>query len=148
MVCSPIEFCHFSPTKHFISEEKMIAHMNGLHLSDSYQPHNLSPIQGETESYNVNLSPQELEERLKNAQRITVCDQVRKSLREENEIIPKVLLDRIEQPCRAVMLWRPPPEVQRFLSAYEGRGEEGLSDEEDLDNNNNNDPNNNMDMDL
>lgn len=123
----------------------MIAHLNGLHLSDNYQPHDLSPKQPEPEAYNVNLSPQELEERLKNAQRIIVCDQVRKSLREENEIIPKVLLDRIEQPCRALMLWRPPQEVQRLLATYEGR--EDLSDQEELDSNNNNDPNYSMDMD-
>jgi hypothetical protein len=130
----------------------MIAHMNGLHLSDSYQSHNIIPEQtelNEMETYNVNLTPQELEQRLKNAQRITVCDQVRKSLREDNEIIPKVLLDRIEQPCRALVLWRPPPEVQQLLVGYENR--RALNDEADMfeiDNNNNeDDPNNNMDMD-
>jgi hypothetical protein len=145
----------FRPTKHFISEEKMIAHMNGLHLSDNYQPHNLSPKQTESsemDAYNVNLTPQELEQRLKNAQRITVCDQVRKSLREENEIIPKVLLNRIEQPCRALVLWRPPQDIQHLAVGYEHlRDREHLSDEDEsemqMDSNNNNDPNNNMDMD-
>jgi hypothetical protein len=126
--------------------------MNGLHLSDNYQPHNLSPKQTETsemEAYNVNLSPQELEQRLKNAQRITVCDQVRKSLREDNEIIPKVLLDRIEQPCRALVIWRPPQDMERLLT-YDGSRENAvvLQDPDEEFDNNNNDPNNNMEMDV
>lgn len=138
------------PSKLFISEEKMVAHLNGLHLSDNFQQHNIGPEQAteaEMETAFVNLSPQELEQRLKNAQRITVCDQVRKSLREESEIIPKVLLDRIEEPCRALILWRPPPALQRLITGF---GERSVNDEEDGmdDNNNNNDPNNNMEMEV
>lgn len=126
--------------------------MNGLHLSDNFQTHNVTPEmteESEMEAYNVNLSPQELEQRLKNAQRIIVCDQVRKSLREDTEIIPKVLLSRIEQPCRALVLWRPPEQIDRLLSGLGDNTQE--EDEVDMDgnnNNNNNDPNNNMDMDL
>lgn len=127
----------------------MIAHMSGLHIGD--QTHNVSPEateESEMEAYNVNLSPQELEQRLKNAQRIIVCDQVRKSLQEDTEIIPKVLLSRIEQPCRALVLWRKPEPL--LLSGF---GNEAQEDEDEVDmdgnnNNNNNDPNNNMDMDL
>lgn len=123
--------------------------MNGLHLSDNFQSHNEHQQTDTAEAYNVNLSPQELEQRLKNAQRITVCDQLRKSLREDNEIIPKVLLNRIEEPCRALVLWRPPEPIEKLLTVYENRS----SDEEEIDmdgnnNNNNSDPNNNMDMDL
>lgn len=127
--------------------------MNGLHLSDNFQPHSVHQQTDQAEAYNVNLSQQELERRLKNAQRITVCDQLRKSLREDNEIIPKVLLNRIEEPCRALVLWRPPEPMEKLLTVYESRS----SDEEEIDmdgnnnNNNNNinsDPNNNMEMDM
>lgn len=127
--------------------------MNGLHLSDNFQTHNVTPEmteETEMEAYNVNLSPQELEQRLKNAQRIIVCDQVRKSLREETEIIPKVLLNRIAEPCRALVLWRAPEALDRLLTGYGNNTQE--EDEVDMDgnnnNNNNNDPNNNMEMDL
>jgi hypothetical protein len=128
----------------------MVAHMNGLHLSDNFQPHNINleendPVEAADApgaTYNVNLSPQELEQRLKNAQRITVCDQVRKSLREESEIIPKLLLNRIERPCTALILWRPPEPLEKLLTGYEdSEEEEGV----EMDNNNNN---NSMDMDL
>lgn len=133
----------------------MIAHMNGLHLSDNFQPHHINledsdqeEAEMESSTYNVNLSPHELEQRLKNAQRITVCDQVRKSLREEGEIIPKLLLNRIEKPCTALILWRPPEPLDMLLTGFEhktaadsdGDEEEGI----DMDSNNNN--NNSMEM--
>ena len=95
----------------------MALYLSGMHLSDSFQAHNInlsdSTFVVEEEamdmSYNVNLSPQELETRLRNAKRITyVCDDVKRNLNQSDEIIPKVLLDRIEKPCRAVILWTPP----------------------------------------
>lgn len=125
--------------------------MNGLHLSDNYQPHDLNaeefaqPFEEAPMSFNVNLSPQELEQKLKNANRITLCDQIRKTFREDNEIIPKVLLDRGEQPCRALILWRPPPPIEMLVTGFEPRA---LEDDEsfEIDDNNNNDSN--MDMDV
>ncbi|KAL1374126.1 hypothetical protein pipiens_004995 [Culex pipiens pipiens] len=55
----------------------------------------------------VYMSPQELEDRLRKAQRIAVCEEVRK-LDNRAEILPKVLLERIEKPCTALVLWQPP----------------------------------------
>lgn len=137
-------FCR--PSKHFISEEKMIAHLNGLHLSDNFQEHNLNkeqPKAVESDMSFVNLSPEELEQRLKSASRVIICDEVRKNLREDNEIIPKALLSRIEEPCRALILWRPPSNIEQLIVTGFG----GV-DEDEMDDNNNNDPNNNMDMDV
>lgn len=123
--------------------------MNGLHLSDNYQKPNEEvkepEIVSKMGSYNVNLTPQELEQRLKKAQRIVVCDKVMKSLKEDHEIIPKVLLNRIEEPCRALVLWKPPENLDQLLTGY--------SDEDEIDmdgnnNNNDNDPNNNNNMDM
>lgn len=55
----------------------------------------------------VYMSPQELEDRLRKAQRIAVCEEVRK-LDNRADILPKVLLERIEKPCTALVLWQPP----------------------------------------
>jgi hypothetical protein len=125
----------------------MIAHMNGLHLSDNFQPHNIhleDEVETEEgmESYNVNLSPRELEQRLKSASRITVCEELKKTLNEGNEIIPKILLDRIERPCQALILWRPPDMLPNLMTVYERKASDS---EEEMDSNNNN---NSMDMDL
>lgn len=90
----------------------MALYLSGMHLSDSFQAHNINLNESTFEeemdmSYNVNLSPQELETRLRNAKRITVCDDVKRNLNQSDEIIPKILLDRIEKPCRALLLWTP-----------------------------------------
>lgn len=126
----------------------MIAHMNGLHLSDNFQPHNINQEGDELEeeenmeSCNVNLSPRELERRLKSASRITVCDEVKKSLQEGNEIIPQLLLNRLEQPCTALILWRPPESVPNLMTVYENRTSDSEEEAAEMDNNNN------MDMEL
>lgn len=58
------------PTKQFISERKMIEHMNSLHLSSSFTNHNISPDEySEDPTYNIFMSPADLEQKLKNAQR-------------------------------------------------------------------------------
>jgi len=135
------------PNKQYITEEKMIAHLNSLNLSD-HEDDDEKSEPPRMESYSVNLTPQELEKRLKKAQRITVCDQVIKSMREDHEIIPKALLNRIDEPCRALVLWRPPDLFEHLL--FQPNPES--SDEDEMDgynnNNNNSDPNNNMDMEM
>lgn len=99
----------------------MALYLSGMHLSDSFQAHNINLNESTYDeeemdmSYNVNLSPQELETRLKNAKRITVCDDVKRSLNQSDEIIPKILLDRIEKPCRAVMLWSPTQPLDHLI---------------------------------
>lgn len=139
------------PSKHFISEDKMVAHLNGLHLSDNFQQHNVTPEPTESTSSDeacfVNLSKEELEKRLKRAQRIIVCDQVKKTLQEEKEAINRMIMNRMDPPCRALVLWKPPPPIEKLLVNYDNYSasiqEEDSEDDMEDDNNNNNDPNNN-----
>lgn len=134
----------------------MIAHMNGLHLSDNFQQHNVTPEPTEStsksseEPFHLNLSKEELEKRLKRAQRIIVCEQVKKTLQEEKEIINRMIMSRMEPPCRALVLWKPPQLFdEKLLANYDNPSasiqEEGSENEMEDDNNNNNDPNNNLD---
>lgn len=147
----------------------MSSHLNNLHLSTEYTAHDIrthtsapeSParnstleenmllgdatnVSGNTESYHVCMSPQELEERLKKAQRIAICEEVRR-LDGRAEILPQTLLERIEKPCTALMIWQPPQE--RMQSLYT-KVTEQLEERERKDrlaskNNNNNNNNNN-----
>ncbi|XP_021706975.1 uncharacterized protein LOC110680232 isoform X1 [Aedes aegypti] len=134
------------PSKQFFTDESMAIHMNNLHLSTEYTSHNIETTNiaseetlrslsvsassssldedmslGEagpstsTASSHVYMSPQELEERLKKAQRITLCEEVRK-LDSRTEILPQVLLERIEKPCTALVLWQPPPVLEKILT--------------------------------
>uniref|UniRef100_A0A182JF83 Uncharacterized protein n=1 Tax=Anopheles atroparvus TaxID=41427 RepID=A0A182JF83_ANOAO len=139
------------PSKQFLTEEVMSSHLNNLHLSTEYTAHNIktnaappsppapsnldedtlfgdagspSNSTSSTEPYRVCMSPQELEERLKKAQRIAICEEVRK-LDSRAEILPQTLLDRIEKPCTALMLWKPPQErIQTLFSTVSEKMEE------------------------
>lgn len=119
--CYFIQF--YSPTKQHISENKMAEFLNGLHISSDYQAHSINlkenSFDDDMETAFVNLSPQELEERLKNAQKIVLCDDVKKSLEEnsKNEIY-QVLADRIEKPCKALILWQPPKPLETLLTNF------------------------------
>lgn len=140
---------YFRPNKHFISEDKMVAHMCGLHLSDNV--HNVSPEPTEStsksEAYHVNLSKEELEKRLKRAHRIIVCDQVKKSLQEEKEkeIINRMILNRMDPPCRALVLWKPQPQIELLVNCDAASSIQEEESEDDMEDDNNNNNDNNMD---
>ncbi|KFB40720.1 AGAP001896-PA-like protein [Anopheles sinensis] len=138
------------PSKQFLTEEVMSSHLNNLHLSAEYTAHNIKtkPVSSSPpapagldedtlfgdpgslsnattpETYHVCMSPQELEERLKKAQRIAICEEVRK-LDSRAEILPQSLLNRIEKPCTALMIWQPPQErIQTLFSKVSEKMEE------------------------
>lgn len=116
------------PVKQFISEEKITAHFNGLHISSDCIQNN---AQGNTNSMSSDETPstsngicftnltyedyqvtaRELEEKLLNASRFTVCDQLKRLHEQElkSTFLPEALLNRIEKPCTALVLWQPPP---------------------------------------
>lgn len=124
----------FRPPKQFISEEKITAHFNGLHISSDYiqntpsSPTSLYASGGIDDDDNIpststgkcftnltyqdyKITAQELSEKLKKASRITMCDEIRKLNEEQRQVsyLPEALLNRIERPCTALVLWQPPP---------------------------------------
>uniref|UniRef100_A0A182PC24 Uncharacterized protein n=1 Tax=Anopheles epiroticus TaxID=199890 RepID=A0A182PC24_9DIPT len=155
------------PSKQFLTEEAMSSHFNNLHLSSEYTAHDIrtnsstpeapthsgleedmllgdtSNLLEDTNAYRVCMSPQELEERLKKAQRIAICEEVRR-LDGRGEILPKALLERIEKPCTALMIWQPPQErVQSVLSKVAQQLEEREREDRKATKNSNNNNNNN-----
>ncbi|EAU75608.1 uncharacterized protein LOC120896923 [Anopheles arabiensis] len=150
------------PSKQFLTEEVMSSHFNNLHLSTEYTAHDIRTqtstadprahssreedmllgdagnVSDDADAYHVCMSPQELEERLKKAQRIAICEEVRR-LDGRGEILPKALLQRIEKPCTALMIWQPPQErVQSVLSKVAQQLEEREREERKAMKNNNN----------
>jgi len=117
----------YRPTKQFISERKMIENMSGLHLSSNFTTHNISPDDvSEDLPYKVFLSPADLEEKLRNAQRITVCEQI-KNLTEGDNLLPKALVDRaattLATPMNALVLWQPPSQILKIYDKFEEKAE-------------------------
>ncbi|XP_054740170.1 uncharacterized protein LOC129245799 [Anastrepha obliqua] len=119
------------PVKQFISEEKITAHFNGLHISSDYIQNDIhetnNSMSGDDtpststgrcftnltyEDYQI--TAKELEQKLRNASRFTVCDQLKRLQEQElkSSFLPEALLNRIEKPCTALVLWQPPPVLE------------------------------------
>lgn len=115
----------FAPTtKRQITDDHMADHLNSLHISNDFTTHQLQP-QASSESsttsatpssssidqqqpmINVPMTTKDLQRKLRNAQRITLCDQIRRI--QSEPLLPGTLLQRIERPCTALVLWQPPP---------------------------------------
>ncbi|XP_055903277.1 uncharacterized protein LOC129939327 [Eupeodes corollae] len=143
------------PNKQFFSEEKVIAHFSGMHISRNYTEHNAGSSTSAAGSFNPSsmdfdfnnpITQKELEEKLKNANRITVCDEIKKLHAVHSSFMPAALMqNRIEQPCTALVLWTPPPKLEDLLP--EGTNPKPQNnnlidldspedDEDELDNNN------------
>jgi hypothetical protein len=108
----------------------MIKHLHGLHISNDFQAHNLNmENNGENQmeacyTVKVNLSPDELQQRLRNAHSIELHEDIRKSLKESsrNEIY-KVLSNRLERPCQALVLWQPPTSLERLITDFKNHND-------------------------
>lgn len=80
--------CHII-TKQHITEEKMAEHMSKLHISSE------TPVRNESEA---DLS-----------KRLYMCEEMKKL--QTDSILPESLLNRLQRPCTALVLWQPPPRL-------------------------------------
>lgn len=130
-------------TKQLITEDKMAAHLNGMHISSEFKAHdinqstktnNTSSDVNTFSSYPVGL--QDIEEKLKHAQKITVSDVV-KSIQDE-PLLPAAILERFEKPCKALVVWQPPPKITDLIISKAAKEQQNSDDDEnsDVDNNN------------
>lgn len=126
----------------------MAAHLNGLHLSSDFKTHDINQSQSNAAAtaplpYPVTL--QDIEEKLKRAQKITVSDVV-KSIQEE-PLLPAAIIERFEKPCKVLVVWQPPQRITDLIVSKTVQ-EQQNSDDESNDNNNddNNSDNNNVEF--
>lgn len=77
------------PVKQHITEEKMAEHMSKLHISSE----TAAPV--ETDSSRI--------------RRLYMCEEMRKL--QTDPILPQSLLSRIQSPCTALVLWKPPAKL-------------------------------------
>lgn len=170
----------FFKSKQLITEEKVAAELNGLHISSDYKQHSVdtsastsSPSSSSSSSsssladelakilpeQSARLTPEtlDIEEKLRNAQRITICDEIRKLA--DEPLLPQAILDRFERPCRAVVLWQPPKKLadlvettnEQSSGSGDGGADANANDEEEMvemDSSNTNNNNNNVLIDL
>jgi len=149
--------------KQLITEETMAEHLNGLHISTDFTSHNTAILEDynsdtvsmESDSsssspteYQFSKTPkQDLEQKLRNAQRITICEEIRKLKNEP--AIPHAILSRFERPSSALVLWQPPPKIIDLCTSLSQQYGRKMNDEEQDNNNSSSiDFNNSMDLDM
>lgn len=145
-------------SKQLITEDKMAAHLNGLHISSEFKAHDINQTAKTNETLDIDIessdsfvsyppSLQDIEEKLKRAQKITVSDVV-KSIQEE-PLLPAAIMERFEKPCKALVIWQPPQRITELIVSKASQ-EQQQEDDENIDNNNFEfaDANNDLQMDL
>jgi hypothetical protein len=146
------------PAKQLITEDKIAAHFNSLSLSNNANQYAYTENMDQDASTSTSTkymfnNSKELEQKLKKAQRIIVCEEVRNKLNHTETIIPKVLLDmeRSKCPttdCKALILWEPAKSLKSFIALKTDtnvtqQNIEASDDDEEIDNNNSSNFNNN-----
>lgn len=117
-----LKYCDFSydicsppATKQHITDEKMAEHMSQLHIN--------------SESITSVVEPEPEPAREK---RLYMCEEMRKL--QQDSILPQTLLNRINRPCTAVVLWTPPPRLHiPVLVENENNNEENQVDNNVMD---------------
>ncbi|XP_043502644.1 peroxisomal biogenesis factor 6-like isoform X2 [Polistes fuscatus] len=134
-------------TKQLITEEKMAAHFQDLHISSSY--HSQDPVpstsmaNAQFENSNVEMDIETTNvvdtENIKTP-RLVLSEELKRIQHES--ILPTTLLSKLERPSMALVLWEPPSKHLRILPTRDiPTPARNASD----DNNNNNNNNNNSD---
>lgn len=119
----------------------MAAYLNSIHISSDYTSHssgddmNCDKIANSSNSENNEAcSVQDIEQKLRQANRITVADVVRTIT--NDPLLPVAILERFERPSKALVLWQPP---QRLTELILSRAtQETHQTQDDINNNNNN----------
>lgn len=115
----------------------MAAHLSGLHISSNYtaQADNMMDVLNEMNETNgtESMSPypcsiQEIEEKLKRAQRITISDVISKIKNEP--LLPAAIMERFEKPCKALVVWQPPQRFTDLISKETENDDENETTEE------------------
>ncbi|XP_045503509.1 uncharacterized protein LOC123700359 [Colias croceus] len=92
------------PAKQLITEEKMAAHFNSLHISKDYTQHSLAS----EDVMELSVDPALISERLK-GHTIVLSEDVKKLT--EEPLLPASLIERIQKPQMSLVVWKPREEI-------------------------------------
>nr|XP_013189607.1 unnamed protein product [Amyelois transitella] len=112
------------PAKQLITEEKMAAHLNGLHISSEYTPHRLAT----EELMDVNMdtpsaTTANFSEKLKDKFTVVISEEVKKIQTEP--LLPPSLIERLEKPHMSLVVWKPKEDIlEKIKEVVEDKKEE------------------------
>ncbi|XP_026755110.1 uncharacterized protein LOC113515148 [Galleria mellonella] len=95
------------PAKQLITEEKMAAHLNSLHISSEYTSHSLAyedfmDVNMEMPSTSTSTS---ISDKLKDKFTIVLSEEVKKI--KDQPLLPPALIERLEKPQMSLVVWKP-----------------------------------------
>lgn len=100
------------PPKQRITEDKMAAHLNGLHISSEYRSHALAA--DDVMDINMEPSTSSMDPCTSSAQKLKghtiVLSEELKKLQTE-PLLPAALIDRLEKPHMSLVVWKPRDEI-------------------------------------
>ncbi|XP_059052539.1 uncharacterized protein LOC131847093 [Achroia grisella] len=117
------------PAKQLITEEKMAAHLNSLHISSDYTPHQLAT----EECMDVNMEMPStsgstlVSEKFKDKFTVVLSDEVKKI--RDQPLLPPALMERLEKPQMSLVVWKP---RENMLEKLKDAKEQKNESEEDV----------------
>ncbi|CAK1541587.1 unnamed protein product [Leptosia nina] len=99
------------PAKQLITEEKMAAHFNSLHISSDYTQHSLAS----EDVMELSIDPSVISEKLK-GHKIVISEDV-KNIKDE-PLLPVSLIERMQKPQMSLVVWKPRDEIIK-LKTYD-----------------------------
>ncbi|KAJ2942851.1 hypothetical protein O0L34_g15040 [Tuta absoluta] len=112
------------PAKQLITEEKMAAHLSGLHISSDYTPHILAA--DEMMELASEPSPPSIIDKLK-GHKLVLSEEVKK-LKDE-PLLPAALIERLEKPRMSLVVWKPKEDILEKIIEEKGKKEEKENEE-------------------
>lgn len=115
------------PRKQHISEERMAAHFKSLSISlqdsDSDEDQNVFPSTSasslqDRKKTNRPMTTEELQESIKNGKKFVVSEELRKSNKISDNLLP-YFLAKLEKPCTALIPWKPLLSIEDLVSKNE-----------------------------
>ncbi|XP_075983965.1 uncharacterized protein LOC142981751 [Anticarsia gemmatalis] len=107
------------PTKQRITEEKMAAHLNGLHISSEYKSHALA--NEDVMDINMEPSTSTASEKLK-GHTIVLSEELKRM--QDEPLLPAALIERWEKPHMSLVVWKPREHILGTLKDDEKKSKE------------------------
>ncbi|CAG5044362.1 unnamed protein product [Parnassius apollo] len=108
------------PAKQLITEEKMAAHLSGLHISSEYTAHSLATPADENMDVGME-TPTSISEKLK-GHKIVLSEELKKLQGEP--LLPASLIERLEKPHMSLVVWKPKENILEKIKEVEEKPQE------------------------
>ncbi|KAG6446879.1 uncharacterized protein LOC115441366 [Manduca sexta] len=104
------------PAKQLITEEKMAAHLRGLHISSDYTSHTSEDMMEVTMESVPSTSGTYVSEKLK-GHTIVLSEELKKI--KDEPLLPAALIERLEKPSMSLVVWKPRENILEKLKDEE-----------------------------